>query len=74
MKKMTIMDTRSMETGSMGMSSSSARRHGMVRRIMELTLAGYKWEVVGGTISWGWSGWGSGRAGGHCNSPPVVLL
>ena len=72
-KKMTTTETRSMETRSMGMSSSGARRRGMARQGMELTLAGYNWEVVGGAMSWGWAGWGSGRACGRCAFPLVVL-
>ena len=47
---------------------------GMARRGMDITLAGYKWEVVGGTISRGYACWGSGCAGGRCAFPLVVLL
>ena len=72
-KKMTTMETRSMQTRSIGMSSSGARQWGMARRSMELTLVGYNWEVLGSAMLLGWAGWGSGNAGGCCAFSLVVF-
>ena len=63
MKKMTIMDTRSMETGSMGMSSSGGQRRGMVRRVWRLT-----WRVISGR----W--WGARCCGGGLVGDRGVLV
>ena len=37
-----------------------------------LTLAGYKWEVGWGVMSWGLAGWGEEHAHGICDTSPLL--
>ena len=52
-------------------SSSGARRRGMVRRDVEITLVVDKWEMGWGDMPLGWAGWGAERAHGLFTPLPL---